>query len=504
MVKTNTHPTDFKNDDIQNDESAGAKIWSVYISEADKYDKALVERWRSDMEGILIFAGLFSASLTAFLIESYTTLSPDQNQLTVLILARISTQLAASTNISALELPPLGSINSTPPATAVACNILWFISLCLSLSCALIATLVEQWARNFMQATEMRPSPITRARIFSYLYYGVQRFSMHSVVEVIPLLLHTSLILFFAGLIAFLHPVNTIVTILAAVLLSIVSVVYFTFTILPIVYSDCPYRTPLSVVFWWARQGVLVFMAKRVYSQAQAESDEDSIIAPCYQPTLDKSTMLEVMTRHATHRSVERNERDLRALVWTVKSLTDDDELEPFIEGISAVLWSAKGRRKIYDDRIKALIYHPDVLLTSRIEALLRGCDGGLLSPDVEARRQIYSVKAVWAIARLSLEEPQNRQPLDSFDLPLLHTMRKSAAVSVRRHVVSALALVQYNVYCSAVSSLRGVLEALGDPEDPNPGTRPPILRFSSSLKKVERQMSWLRLSMEPFEYQTF
>ncbi|KAJ7481923.1 hypothetical protein FB451DRAFT_1085629, partial [Mycena latifolia] len=42
-------------DTTNSDESAGAKIWSIYISEAEKYDKALVERWRSDMEGILIF-----------------------------------------------------------------------------------------------------------------------------------------------------------------------------------------------------------------------------------------------------------------------------------------------------------------------------------------------------------------------------------------------------------------------------------------------------------------
>jgi hypothetical protein len=29
----------------------------VYISEAEKYDKALVESWKSDMSGMLIFVG---------------------------------------------------------------------------------------------------------------------------------------------------------------------------------------------------------------------------------------------------------------------------------------------------------------------------------------------------------------------------------------------------------------------------------------------------------------
>ncbi|KAJ7082992.1 hypothetical protein C8R44DRAFT_561988, partial [Mycena epipterygia] len=67
--------------------------WAVYISEADKYDKTLVENWKSDMDGILIFAGLFSAILTAFLIESYKTLSPDQGAITIAVLAQISLQL---------------------------------------------------------------------------------------------------------------------------------------------------------------------------------------------------------------------------------------------------------------------------------------------------------------------------------------------------------------------------------------------------------------------------
>jgi hypothetical protein len=36
-------------------EAAASKIWAVYVSEAEKYDKSLVEGWKSDMEGMLIF-----------------------------------------------------------------------------------------------------------------------------------------------------------------------------------------------------------------------------------------------------------------------------------------------------------------------------------------------------------------------------------------------------------------------------------------------------------------
>ncbi|KAJ7938036.1 hypothetical protein B0H13DRAFT_1588188, partial [Mycena leptocephala] len=35
------------------------KIWNVHISEVEKYDKALADSWRGNMNGILIFVGLF-------------------------------------------------------------------------------------------------------------------------------------------------------------------------------------------------------------------------------------------------------------------------------------------------------------------------------------------------------------------------------------------------------------------------------------------------------------
>ncbi|KAJ7132474.1 hypothetical protein C8R44DRAFT_774087 [Mycena epipterygia] len=80
------------------DDFVGTKLWAVYISEAENYDKALVESWKSDMEGLLKFAGLFSATLTAFLVESYKTLSLDQGTITIAVLSQISHQLDTSFN----------------------------------------------------------------------------------------------------------------------------------------------------------------------------------------------------------------------------------------------------------------------------------------------------------------------------------------------------------------------------------------------------------------------
>ncbi|KAJ7110570.1 hypothetical protein C8R44DRAFT_545288, partial [Mycena epipterygia] len=212
-----------------------SKLWGVYVSEADRYDKALVEGWRGDMEGMLIFvrsntAGLFSASLTAFLIESYKTLEPDSGDDTVFLLRQILDQLAATANGTTIRVQSTSVF--TPPATSLICNTFWFLSLGLSLSCALMATLVEQWARDFLHRANMNSDPVTRARLFSYLFYGLKRFNMHAVVEIIPLLLHWSLFFFLTGLVPFLLPVNVPLTGLAAFLLCLVTATYLYLTIL--------------------------------------------------------------------------------------------------------------------------------------------------------------------------------------------------------------------------------------------------------------------------------
>ncbi|KAJ7056164.1 hypothetical protein C8F01DRAFT_964703, partial [Mycena amicta] len=226
-----------------------SKLWAVYVSEAEKYDKSLVESWKSDMEGMLIFAGLFSASLTVFIVESYKTLTPDSGDATVQLLAQISQQLSSAAN-GTVYTPEGPTAVRAAPQSAIVCNVLWFLSLGLSLTCALVATLLEQWARDFLHRAEMRSSPVLRARIYSYLYYGLKHFQMHTVVDIIPLLLHAALLLFFGGLVAFLLPINHVVAGVAAGVLLVLLCVYMTLTVLPIWNLDCPYRTPLTNGVW--------------------------------------------------------------------------------------------------------------------------------------------------------------------------------------------------------------------------------------------------------------
>ena len=197
-------------------------------------------------------AGLFSATVTAFIIESYKTLQPDTSNAAVDLLYQITQQMAFTANGTqfppSVLLPPPGQTQFSPGFTAIATNVLWFISLGLSLACAVAATLVQQWARNYIHAIERRPSAERRARMRMYLFEGVERFKMSHVVDGVPALLHLALFSFLLGLIFFIQPISTPLTAVSIVVLVVCVAVYLFATFLPLFALDSPIQTPLTSV----------------------------------------------------------------------------------------------------------------------------------------------------------------------------------------------------------------------------------------------------------------
>ncbi|KIJ46061.1 hypothetical protein M422DRAFT_134333, partial [Sphaerobolus stellatus SS14] len=90
----------------------------------------LCEAWKDEIDKLLVFAGLFSAAVTAFVAESYTWLQEDPTQASLRIF--INLQLQASNNLTTTL--PYSTSNFTPKATNIRVNILWYLSLTLSLA----------------------------------------------------------------------------------------------------------------------------------------------------------------------------------------------------------------------------------------------------------------------------------------------------------------------------------------------------------------------------------
>lgn len=127
------------------------------------------------------------------------------------------------------------------------------------------------------------------------------------------------------------------------------------------------------------------------------------------------ATMVEIMIHRAVRPSPGR---DQRALIWTVKSLTDDNELKAFVAGISDALWGPNGRNYKHDHLIRALLKNPEVHLGDRIVELMRHSNSGLLPTEVAFRHKVSCLKALWSICTLAERGTELNLPLH--DLTLL------------------------------------------------------------------------------------
>jgi hypothetical protein len=109
--------------------------------------------------------GLFSAVVAALVVLSIADLRPDMQEKSAFFLER-------------MYLKQLNALNSTtpeqyvfhPPKYSILANSLWFLSLVISLTCAMLATSVQQWARRYITITQpARCSPKQRARMRAFL-----------------------------------------------------------------------------------------------------------------------------------------------------------------------------------------------------------------------------------------------------------------------------------------------------------------------------------------------
>ncbi|CAK5278469.1 unnamed protein product [Mycena citricolor] len=446
---------------IERERASGNKLWSAYISEAQNYDQGLIEGWRSEMDGLLIFAGLFSGVVTTFIIDSYKTLNPDSSSQTVVLLSQtvallsqISHQLGNPNHSTAVmdALPP--PLPSHPR----------------SYHFALVATLVKQWAQEYQHRTSMFSSPSVRARVYMYLYYGLRRFNMHAVVGVPPLLLHASLVLFFAGLVAFLVPINVIIMGISSALLLLFVSIYGTFSALPLFRLDCPYQTPLTPILWSLNQSLRnrrgtslpravavceAFFRKRVAEPDLERPAQSTVMNPATstEPSTPAETrpqsqsIVEALKSAALHPPVET---ETRALAWIVRSLSDDDELEKLVEGLPQTLWDFDRNkpRGVYQALFKRLLQDPQVHLGQRLADFMAGSNSNLLEDKVRLRRQLSVLRAIWAICAFSLHTGSPLQsPIGEADMnyPLIGSKFLDSP-GVQSMVTDVSALIRLNM----------------------------------------------------------
>jgi Family of unknown function (DUF6535) len=280
---------------------------------------------------------LFSAAVAVLVAVSILDLRPNPNETSNFYLKNIY-QLLADPNISRASIvsepPPF-----SPPVYAILVNSLWFLSLAISLQCALLATLLQQWARRYVANTQASHySPHKQARIRAFFADGIEKLRLPKAVEALPAMLHLSLFLFFTGLLVFLLNINHTVFHVVVGWVGLSGGVYGCVTLMPIFRRDSPYYAPLSSSVWYLCTGVsygifriLTFLTSSddfYFEYATWERFKE--LMEEYREQLSQG-----MVKTAQETASRLSEKlDGGVIRWLFDALEEDHELEQFFKGI--------------------------------------------------------------------------------------------------------------------------------------------------------------------------
>jgi hypothetical protein len=277
---------------------------------------------------VTLQAGLFSAALTAFVIDSKQDLKPSLADETIYYLRQHSTILS-QISVQLSSIAPQVTIPSTPPppfppfsplASDVRVNVFWFMALAFSLLAALLAILVQQWVRKYMHVFQRYGDPLKSSRLRQYLYEGCERWYMPRVAEAVPGFLHVSVFLFLAGLGDSLLHINTKVALSTIVPIGVSGLLYIFTTFAPIIYPQSPYQSSFSGMFWYLFQK----SHGRRFRDRGTDGEMKSV----------STNMAQGQMQLAMEETEARKERDERAIQWLIDNLTEDAEMEKFLSAI--------------------------------------------------------------------------------------------------------------------------------------------------------------------------
>ncbi|KAN0140431.1 hypothetical protein V8E53_001640 [Lactarius tabidus] len=362
---------------------------------ATEEDKKMAENWKDDADGILIFTGLFSAAVASLISVSIQNIQQNPQDISNFYLANT---YQATINPNSSSSLPTSPPPFTPPKYAVWVNALWFLSLVISLTCALLATLLQQWARRYLKITQPRYSPHRRARIRAFFAEGIDKFLLPWAVEALPTMLHLSLFLFFAGLAVFLWNVNLTIFKLVLSWVGLCTALYGCITFIPVFRHDSPYQTPLSLPVWHfvTRIPFLTFRALqwitpklwRYFHCFNYETySRFRDLAECY-----RKLLVQGMQKTAEETAFNSpSEIDTRAFLWTFDSLDEDHELERFFAGLPGF----RGSKMVKDPLPDLTPEQQEKLLDALVGLSDRTSSSDLLPEFVKIRRTVICRKAI-------------------------------------------------------------------------------------------------------------
>ncbi|KAJ4471569.1 hypothetical protein J3R30DRAFT_3710141 [Lentinula aciculospora] len=284
--------------------------WEESMKRVDLYDDEMCRAWKEDVDTLLVFAGLFSAAVTAFIIESYKWLQPNNfNSDTILLMLQ---RIALDSNV---QVSTSGQTNFTT-ASAVRINAVWFLSLIFSLSTVLIGILCKQWLREHRRDTPCSSSK-EALELRQLRFESLEKWGIPALLASLPLILQLALVLFFYGILDLLWSLNIVVAAICTAATAISVSIPFLTTILPTCYlfkysslidedeaHICPYKSPQAWLFY----KLMTFLPFNGHTPFQNWASGDLFL-------LRKHSPLKRLQLHSVFL--------LRGLRWMVKTFCD-------------------------------------------------------------------------------------------------------------------------------------------------------------------------------------
>ncbi|KAK0463548.1 uncharacterized protein EV420DRAFT_1264087, partial [Desarmillaria tabescens] len=197
-----------------------------------KYDEEVCKGWKEEIDTLLVFAGLFSAVTTPFIIDSYKWLynSASTNSDTAFLSAHAEERI----------------------------NVCWFLSLALAISAASTGILCKQWLREYIKDAGRNSKDTLSVR--QMRLEGLSAWKVEGIISTIPLLLQVALVLFFVGVLELLWPLNKTVALPVSIIVAFMIFFILFTTLAPstqycwvvlrrslaLLPPECPYKSPQS------------------------------------------------------------------------------------------------------------------------------------------------------------------------------------------------------------------------------------------------------------------
>ncbi|KAF9005272.1 hypothetical protein BDZ89DRAFT_966710, partial [Hymenopellis radicata] len=215
-----------------------SRFWRMCLDETITYDRKLLKENHGTLDRVLVFGGIFSVVITTLLAQVVQSLShTDYGQVTALLtLEMLQVQRAMA------EGRPTANITATTPSSVVVTETplsvkwiisMWSVSLTLSLPTALLALLGREWLRSYAAPTW--GSAQDRGRVRHSRYMGLMRWRVPEIIQCLPVILHVSLALFFAGFIILLARAGV-----GVVLVSVIAAIVGSAFLFCVVAPACP------------------------------------------------------------------------------------------------------------------------------------------------------------------------------------------------------------------------------------------------------------------------